>query len=398
MERKMLSIYKEEMVWNKVKDKIATLFQLSAIRQWTYQQFSQSIPVMEKKDYLAKNDQSLHLLNDENSYLIGFISGTSGTLKRCLYKMSGDVYNVKGYIEYNIFSSTDTCANLFTSNLLFSAHCLFSNVASACGANIISIGDFNVLASEHFDALIDVNTNVLIGIPCEIIQFIQLMQKKGKHLAINKVIFAGEALKAYQREIIRNTFGNDVHIIGAYGCSEAGIIAFSLDEDNNNYELLTNQFFIERYQDRLLITSLDNMNVIPLLRYSFGDSADISLQGDIVRLTNIKRNNISFNFMGYLIEYETIAKVVHKYHQGDINIQIHLSVAEDSREVITVWVPTGIFSPQQIQLLEKELTAIPDIYESNQLNQGYLRAKEVDPIQYIRSVRGEILYIVDNRD
>lgn len=71
MERKMLSIYKEEMVWNKVKDKIATLFQLSAIRQWTYQQFSQSIPVIEKKDYLAKNDQSLHLLNDENSYQIG---------------------------------------------------------------------------------------------------------------------------------------------------------------------------------------------------------------------------------------------------------------------------------------------------------------------------------------
>ncbi|WGO84347.1 hypothetical protein [Arsenophonus apicola] len=189
-----------------------------------------------------------------------------------------------------------------------------------------------------------------------------------------------------------------MHIIGAYGCSEAGIIAFSLNENNNNYELLTNQFFIERYQDRLLITSLDNMNVIPLLRYIFVDSADISLQGDIVRLTNIKRNNISFNFIGYLIEYETIAEVAHKYHQGDINIQIHLSVAEDSREVITVWVPTGIFSPQQIQLLEKELTAISDINESNQLNQGYLRVKEFDPIQSIRSVRGKIIYIVDNRD
>lgn len=189
-----------------------------------------------------------------------------------------------------------------------------------------------------------------------------------------------------------------MHIIGAYGCSEAGLIAFSLDENNDSYELLTNQFFIERYQDRLLITSLDNMNVIPLLRYSFGDSADISLQGDIIRLTNIRRNNISFNFMGYLIEYETIVKVIHKFYPGDINIQIHLSVAEDTREVITVWVPTAIFSPQQIQLLEKELTAIPDIYESKQLNQGYLRVKEVDPIQYTRSVRGKILYIVDNRD
>ncbi|WGM14569.1 AMP-binding protein [Arsenophonus nasoniae] len=353
---------------------------------------------MEKKGYLAKNDQSLHLLNSKNSYLIGFTSGTSGTLKRCLYKMSGDVYNVKGCEEYNIFCSTDTCANLFTINLLFSAHCLFSNVASACGANIISIGDFNVLASEHFDALIDVNTNVLIGIPCEIIQFIQVMQKKEKLLAINKVIFAGEALKAYQREIIKNTFGNDVHIIGAYACSEAGIIAFSLGEDNNSYELLTNQFFIERDQDRLLITSLDNMNVIPLLRYNLGDSADISLKGNIIRLTNIKRNNISFNFMGYIIEYETIVAVVHKFHPADISIQIHLSVAKDTREVITVWVPTGIFSPQQIKLLEKELTEIPDIYESKQLNQGYLVVKEVDPIQYIRSVRGKILYIVDNRD
>ncbi|WGL96719.1 AMP-binding protein [Arsenophonus nasoniae] len=394
----MLSIYKEEMVWNTVKDKIATLFQLPAISQWTYPQFSQSIPVMEKKGYLAKNDQSLHLLNSKNSYLIGFTSGTSGTLKRCLYKMSGDVYNVKECEEYNIFCSTDTCANLFTINLLFSAHCLFSNVASACGANIISIGDFNVLASEHFDALIDVNTNVLIGIPCEIIQFIQVMQKKEKLLAINKVIFAGEALKAYQREIIKNTFGNDVHIIGAYACSEAGIIAFSLGEDNNSYELLTNQFFIERYQDRLLITSLDNMNVIPLLRYNLGDSADISLKGNIIRLTNIKRNNISFNFMGYIIEYETIVAVVHKFHPADISIQIHLSVAKDTREVITVWVPTGIFSPQQIKLLEKELTEIPDIYESKQLNQGYLVVNEVDPIQYIRSVRGKILYIVDNRD
>lgn len=115
----MLSIYKEEMVWNTVKDKITTLFQLPAISQWTYQQFSQSIPVMEKKGYLAKNDQSLHLLNSKNSYLIGFTSGTSGTLKRCLYKMSGDVYNVKGCEEYNIFCSTDTCANLLPLTYFF---------------------------------------------------------------------------------------------------------------------------------------------------------------------------------------------------------------------------------------------------------------------------------------
>lgn len=63
----MLSIYKEEMVWNSVKAKIATLFQLAEISEWTYQQFSSAIPVMEKKEYLAKNDQSLHLLNEENS-------------------------------------------------------------------------------------------------------------------------------------------------------------------------------------------------------------------------------------------------------------------------------------------------------------------------------------------
>lgn len=37
-----------------VKDKIAILFQLSAISQWTYQQFSQFILVMEKKDIWLK--------------------------------------------------------------------------------------------------------------------------------------------------------------------------------------------------------------------------------------------------------------------------------------------------------------------------------------------------------
>lgn len=74
------------------------------------------------------------------------------------------------------------------------------------------------------------------------------------------------------------------------------------------------------------------MNVIPLLRYNLGDSADISLKGNIIRLTNIKRNNISFNFMGYIIEYETIVAVVHKFHPADISIQIHLSVAKDTRK------------------------------------------------------------------
>lgn len=78
------------------------------------------------------------------------------------------------------------------------------------------------------------------------------------------------------------------------------------------------------------------MNVIPLLRYNYGDPADISLRGDIVQLSNIKRNNISFNFMGYIIEYETIVEIVNKFYSKDINIQIHLSVAEDTREVITV--------------------------------------------------------------
>ncbi|MDR5617708.1 hypothetical protein [Arsenophonus sp.] len=48
--------------------------------------------------------------------------------------------------------------------------------------------------------------------------------------------------------------------------------------------------------------------------------------------------------------------------------------------------------------MAKELGDIPDIYESSQLNQGYLLVKEVDPIQYIRSVRGKVLYIVDNRN
>lgn len=394
----MLSIYKEEMVWNSVKDKIATLFQLAEISEWTYQQFCSVIPVMEKKEYLAKNDQSLHLLNEENSYLIGFTSGSSGKFKRCLYRANGEVFGAKGCKKYNIFSSTDNCANLFTINLFFSAHCLFSNMGNACGANMISIGDVNVLADEHFDALIDIKVNVLMGIPCEIIQFIQTMKKKNKYLPIYKVIFSGEAMKAYQRDIIKKTFGNDVLIFGIYSCSEAGIMALSLDTNNNNYELLTDQFFIERYQDQLLITSLDNMNVIPLLRYNYGDTADISLNGEIVRLSNIKRNNISFNFMGYVIEYKTIVEVVNKFYPKDISIQIHLSVAEDTREVITVWVPTGIFSAQQIQLLAKELGNIPDIYESSQLNQGYLLVKEVDPLQYIRSVRGKVLYIVDDRN
>lgn len=37
---------------------------------------------------------------------------------------------------------------------------------------MISVGDVNVLADEHFDALTDIKVNVLMGIPCEIIQFI----------------------------------------------------------------------------------------------------------------------------------------------------------------------------------------------------------------------------------
>lgn len=208
---------------------------------------------------------------------------------------------------------------------------------------MISVGDVNVLADEHFAALTDIKVNVLMGIPCEIIQFIQTMKKKNKYLPIHKVIFSGEAMKAYQRDIIKKRFGNDVLIIGIYSCSEADIMTLSLDTNNHNYEFMADQFFIERYQDPLLITSLDNMNVIPLLRYNYGDTADISLQGDIVQLSNIKRNNISFNFMGYVIEYETIVEIVDKFYSKDINIQIHLSVAEDTREVITVWVPTGIF-------------------------------------------------------
>lgn len=74
---------------------------------------------MEKKEYLAKNDQILHLLNEENSYLIGFSSRSSGKLKRCLYRADGEVFGAEGCKKYNIFSSTDNCANLFTINLFF---------------------------------------------------------------------------------------------------------------------------------------------------------------------------------------------------------------------------------------------------------------------------------------
>ncbi|RML88397.1 IaaL, partial [Pseudomonas savastanoi] len=60
--------------------------------------------------------------------------------------------------------------------------------------------------------------------------------------------------------------------------------------------------------------------------------------GDKLYLTDIQREDMSFNFMGNLIGLGIIQQTIKQTLGRSLEIQVHLSVTEERKELVTVFV------------------------------------------------------------
>ncbi|PPS23365.1 preprotein translocase subunit Tim44, partial [Pseudomonas amygdali pv. morsprunorum] len=213
-----------------------------------------------------------------------------------------------------------------------------------------------------------------------------------------KVVFNGEGLKTFQKKIIREAFGQQVSIVGVYGSSEGGILGFTNSPCHTEYEFLSDKYFIEKEGDSILITSLTRENFTPLLRYRLGDTATLSMKGDKLYLTDIQREDMSFNFMGNLIGLGIIQQAIKQTLGRPLEIQVHLSVTEARKELVTVFVQASEVDEDERARIETAIADIPDINEAYQKDQGSVSVLRKDARDYAVSERGKMLYIIDRRN
>lgn len=395
-----MNAYDVEKEWLRVVNAVAKTHDYMDFRGCTYQDFRQSVPIMDKEGFAAQTARVLE--KNERNCLIGFTSGTSGNLKRCYYYYDCEVDESSS--RSNVFRSNgfikpgDRCANLFTINLFSALNNITTMMAGNCGANVVSVGDITLLTKSHFEALNAIKLNVLLGVPSTILQFIDAMQKHGVQIPVEKVVFNGEGLKKFQKKIIKEAFGEKVSMVGVYGSSEGGILGFTNSPCHTEYEFLNNKYFIEKEGSSILITSLTGENFTPLLRYRLGDTATISVKGDKVYLTDLQREDMSFNFMGNLIGLSIIKAAIKETIGRTPEIQVHLSVTEDRKELVTVFVPSSEVNEDERARIETAIADIPDINEAYQKAQGSVVVLRKDARDYTVSDRGKMLFIIDRRN
>ncbi|WP_261644300.1 AMP-binding protein [Erwinia mallotivora] len=394
-----MSAYDVEKEWLRVAGIAAETHQDADLRGFTYQDFRKWVPVMDKDGFTAQTERCV--AENERNCLIGFTSGTSGNLKRCYYyydcevdedSSRSNVFRSNGFIQPG-----DRCANLFTINLFSALNNITTMMAGNCGAHVVSVGDITLLTRSHFEALKEIKLNVLLGVPSTILQFIDAMQQHGVHVPVEKIVFNGEGLKTFQKKIIRDAFGEQVSLVGVYGSSEGGILGFTANASHTEYEFLSNKYFIEKEGDSILITSLTRENFTPLLRYRLGDTATLSQRGDKIFVSDIQREDMSFNFMGNLIGLSIIQQAIKQTLDRSLEIQVHLSITDESKELVTVFVPATEVSEDERQRIEAAIAAIPDINEAYQKAQGSVAVVAKDARDYAVSERGKMLYIIDRR-
>ncbi|MCX8957472.1 preprotein translocase subunit Tim44 [Erwinia psidii] len=395
-----MTIYDVEKEWCRIANAVAKTHQNADFKYYSYQDFRSLVPIMDKDGFAAQTER--YLESNERNCLIGFTSGTSGNLKRCYYyydcevdedSSRSNVFRSNGFIQPG-----DCCANLFTINLFSALNNITTMMAGNCGANVVSVGDIKLLTKSHFDALNSIKLNVLLGVPSTILQFIDAMQQHGVHIAIEKVVFNGEGLKEFQKKIIREAFGEQVSIVGIYGSSEGGILGFTNSTCHTEYEFLSNKFFIEKEGDSILITSLTRENFTPLLRYRLGDTATLLQKEGKLFLRGIQREDMSFNFMGNLVSMGIIQQAIKETLGRSLEIQIHLSVSEVNKELVTVFVPANEIDEDERARIETAIADIPDINEAYQKSQGSVAVLRKEARDYAVSERGKMLFIIDRRN
>ncbi|SIO94759.1 AMP-binding protein [Vibrio spartinae] len=380
----------------------AELEQTTGISYTCYEEFSKSVIAGSQlpMEWVAHNKRDY-----SGPMLLGATSGTTGQLKciKVALKSRNDSVSpsehnlIVNFRTHGVFCPGDVVGNLFTINLFSSLHYSACEILKNCKSSVIPVGDISLLGQTHFDYLNDVGLTVLFGVPTTIIQFVEHMERLGRSIPIDKVVFTGEPMLPAHTKYLRRRLGDELQIFGLYGLSECGFIGMSLKDDPNCYQLFDEDYFFEyTSDDGLLATSLDDQSTSTLIRYPIGDFGDLTLSNGKLYFKNIRRKPIEFNFMGNLISHELVASRINAIARIP-TIQIVLSLTDELQELMTIKLCAEQLDHNVLANIERNVSEIPEIFEAYMKNRGRISVVVVSLNDFEYSARGKLLLVCDKR-
>lgn len=318
------SEYYPEYVWMSVKDKIAHKFNISEISEIKYKTFTEKIPISTSDNYIRMYKEKIDsLLNSNEGYLISTTTGSTSYPKMVLHKINSKI------IDDNFLDINDKCLILDSFSLSTFLQKINNDIL-LLGANTIFLGPLNENNYYFTNSILqEININVLVGYPSSIYKFIKYVKNLNYKLNITKILTYGENINNYIKKYIYEIYGN-VKLLGLYGGEDISCIGILNSEILNQENIYTKrkECFLEKINDKIYVTNLNDEIPIPNIRYNYGDTFDIFIENNIIKIKNIRRTNLSFLFFGNMIYYEYISNIVPR------NIfQIILSKSDDIGDI-----------------------------------------------------------------
>jgi len=226
--------------------------------------------------------------------------------------------------------------------------------------------------------------NVLCGTPSSIISFAKTAERLDLRFGIEKVIFTGEKFSWPRRAYVHDSWPG-LQIFGLYGQSEIGFLGLNGPGcAPDNYHLMDDSLlFLECDPEQgLLVTSLDESDLVPILRYAVGDqvllhpACPCGHSGTSIQV--LSRCNDTFKYSGNLISAKTLIDTLVK--AGAVasgEVQILLRNTPDLKDQLLVNVHTLNDQEVDTRKIKDLLCGLPDIREAISKKTGEVQVQVV---------------------
>jgi phenylacetate-CoA ligase len=332
---------------------------------------------------------------------------------------SGTVFKsggTTGYPKYSIFSkvewqtftalfgsklakagleSGDRVANLFYAGDLYAAFIFYRDAMDNCPRSILQfpIGGFTPPA-EMIKMVREFGINVLVGVPTTIVELADELHRKKEVLAIEKVLYGGEALFHDQKEYIREVLPN-VHLSSiGYGSVDAGHLGYAdMNCSVNEHRVFSGSSIMEIIDEdtgkvineknvpgRLVYTNLTRL-LMPIIRYPVGDLGMWTEEPESVdrKFKLMGRTEDGARLGNVTIGRQDIAEVLIKFRRelGISNFQLTITHKE-TKDLLTINLACDRFNQDVGQYTN---SILEEFYKKHPRLHQLVENKKIHPLQ-----------------
>jgi phenylacetate-CoA ligase len=224
-----------------------------------------------------------------------------------------------------ILGDTTIALNLFPCARMYRSLEILNDFCEMCGATVLPVGA-GATDEEAWSVADQFGATLLMGMPSRLLGFARWLAERGRTLALEAVLFAGELLHPRKRQLLEKVLGVR-RFGGVYGSAEMGVVAYQADVGEPQvYRFPRELVHLEVAAPdadgfgRLIATNLVRRRH-PLLRYNTGDVGRVVAEtADEVRVELRGRDSDSFAIGPEYFHLREFAPVLDRFAQSQVVI------------------------------------------------------------------------------